>query len=364
MLFSSEVIIKAPPVSKAMAANAKIKTGAKVIGATHDGKILVIDDSKAFPSTSMLLYPGFLVPPEAETGPASADQVVVKIFSPFREDERSHFILEKEILGRLSGLEGIPQVAAEGEADVSFETRVGEDGRRLKAESKNPFFAMRKIEGKDLDKFILTGWKKGLPGREEVALLAQKAFPSLAERLADIHGRGVVHRDVKPNNILFNERTDTAAILDFGRANYLEAAARDDVGTVGYHAPELGKEGREDVRSDVYGLGATCFTILTGEGVWYEGMDNIWHASGAEMIVVGAWRMAEVYYHGIAALRSKPFDELLRLVGMPPELKETSLGKYLLRLFHPVKEQRPADMREIAENLRRCGAELDEHIIW
>jgi hypothetical protein len=55
MLFRSEVVIKAPPVSKAMAANAKIKTGAKVIGATHDGKILGNKFGKVF---AALIPPG------------------------------------------------------------------------------------------------------------------------------------------------------------------------------------------------------------------------------------------------------------------------------------------------------------------
>ncbi|MDD5382628.1 MAG: phosphotransferase [Candidatus Margulisbacteria bacterium] len=364
MLFNNAVRIKAPLVSKAMAANAGFKAELKVIGTARDGRILAVDDSRAFPKTSMVLFSGFLVPEEAETGPARAEEVVVKVHSPLRENERSQFMLEKEILARLSGLAGVPQVEAVGEVDVSLETTVGNDFHRLKTESNNPFFAMRKIAGRDFNEFVLRRWDKALPGKEEVAILAQKAFPLLAERLADIHSRGVVHRDIKPNNILFDVKTGATAVLDFGRANYLDAPARNDVGTIGYHAPELGKENVEDVRSDVYGLGATCLTILTDQGVHYEGINNIWIVSGLEMMIIGAWRIEEAYYNGIAALRTKPFDELLRLANMPPELKETNLGKYLLRLFHPDKEQRPSDMREIADNLRRLGAELDEHIIW
>ncbi len=89
-----------------------------------------------------------------------------------------------------------------------------------------------------------------------------------AEGLGYAHGVGVVHRDVKPQNLLI--RPDGVAVADFGIARLEQAAislTRTGVrmGSIGYMAPEQARDAKAaDHRADVFGLGATLFTLLTG----------------------------------------------------------------------------------------------------
>lgn len=104
-------------------------------------------------------------------------------------------------------------------------------------------------------------------GRDSAALVAR-----LARALAFAHGRGVLHRDVKPANILFDDG-DHACLADFGLAK-LEAAGRDlhaltleaqVLGTPHYLAPEVAAGQSEGTTAgDTYGLGAVLFELLAG----------------------------------------------------------------------------------------------------
>lgn len=84
----------------------------------------------------------------------------------------------------------------------------------------------------------------------------------------------VIHNDIKPGNIIIDENSGRAVLVDFGtaRTRYLKAMGRPDArrssiyGTVGYAAPELFK-GRSEPRSDVYSLAATAYHLLTDDDV-------------------------------------------------------------------------------------------------
>ncbi|PCC73947.1 Predicted ATPase [Nannocystis exedens] len=94
----------------------------------------------------------------------------------------------------------------------------------------------------------------------------------LTETLAAIHERGVIHKDIKPANIIINPRTGEVKLTDFAIASALAtesvALAAPDrlVGTLAYMAPEqTGRVGRGiDQRADLYALGVTFFELLTG----------------------------------------------------------------------------------------------------
>ncbi len=128
------------------------------------------------------------------------------------------------------------------------------------------FYAMRFIEGCSVAALIHEG-RFGRPsttlGHREAARLALEA----AEALAHAHQQGIVHRDVKPANLLV-EPSGHLWVVDFGLARFLEGGyltrTGDVIGTLRYLSPEQAEGRRElDARTDVYNLGATLYELTT-----------------------------------------------------------------------------------------------------
>ncbi len=90
----------------------------------------------------------------------------------------------------------------------------------------------------------------------------------VAEGLEAAHAEGVVHRDIKPLNVLFDARGDVK-LMDFGLAAPVSAAGKDRSGQVfgspRYMAPEQVRGDRVDPRTDLYSLGAMLFELATGQ---------------------------------------------------------------------------------------------------
>src|SRR5918999_2355073 len=92
----------------------------------------------------------------------------------------------------------------------------------------------------------------------------------IADALAYAHLRGVIHRDIKPDNILLDGETGRAMVTDFGIARAIESGTRLTVtglavGTPAYMSPEQAVGEREiDGRSDIYSLGVLAYQMLTG----------------------------------------------------------------------------------------------------
>ena len=119
-----------------------------------------------------------------------------------------------------------------------------------------PFIAMRLIDGESLAQVVA---RSPLAPRRAVGLIVQ-----IAGALEAAHARGVLHRDVKPANVLMSG--DHAYVTDFGVAHRMaDAAVPELVGTPGYLAPEVLRGEPVDRRADVYSLGCTLFELLTGE---------------------------------------------------------------------------------------------------
>ena len=122
------------------------------------------------------------------------------------------------------------------------------------------FVDMRLIEGEDLGTLLGRG---PLPPARAIRVVEQ-----IASALFAAHRIGLVHRDVKPSNILVTE-DDFAYLIDFGIARAAGEAGLTDtgaaVGTWAYMAPERFSTGSADARADVYALTCVLFEALTGE---------------------------------------------------------------------------------------------------
>ena len=131
------------------------------------------------------------------------------------------------------------------------------------------FMVMEYVEGTPLDRLIPA---KGLPLSETLAYAVE-----IADALAAAHSAGIVHRDIKPGNILVT-LGGRVKVLDFGLAKLVERAGSEDmtvtaegatragviVGTVAYASPEQIEAKPVDARSDVFSFGAVFYEMLTG----------------------------------------------------------------------------------------------------
>ncbi len=120
--------------------------------------------------------------------------------------------------------------------------------------------AMEFFEGGDLKARI----GKGVGEERAVSYLKQTA-----SALAQIHDVGILHRDLKPGNIMFRA-DDTLALIDFGLAKRMRLKlditdSGEIFGTPHYMSPEQGHAGKVDARSDIYSLGIIFYEMLTGE---------------------------------------------------------------------------------------------------
>jgi len=121
-----------------------------------------------------------------------------------------------------------------------------------------PFIAMELVPGRSLDRFI-----ENQPGGLDPAFVLQIGI-EIAEGLEAAEVAGLVHGDIKPENILLDDKKD-AKLVDFGIASLSDQAATEGVwGTPYYIAPEKLRRKKSDSRSDIYSLAATLYHALAG----------------------------------------------------------------------------------------------------
>jgi serine/threonine-protein kinase len=122
------------------------------------------------------------------------------------------------------------------------------------------FIVFEYVEGENLKQLSARG---PLDPREAIRLSLQ-----VARALSFAHDRGLVHRDVKPQNVLLND-DGQAKVTDFGIARSLDVHGVTQTGTVlgtsDYIAPEQARGQKVDPKTDIYSLGAVLYELLTGE---------------------------------------------------------------------------------------------------
>jgi serine/threonine-protein kinase len=132
------------------------------------------------------------------------------------------------------------------------------------------YIAMRFVEGPDLKEIL----KRGNLGLGRTIFLIEQ----LASALDSAHRHSLVHRDVKPGNILLEESTDHVYLTDFGVAKQTTARGLTStghfLGTVEYAAPEQIEGGQVDARTDVYALGCVLYECLTGSPPFSQGTEH------------------------------------------------------------------------------------------
>jgi eukaryotic-like serine/threonine-protein kinase len=171
-------------------------------------------------------------------------RVAVKVLAVHLADDgefRRRFVREARLAARLSH-PNVVQVYDAGE----------EDGR--------PFIVMELVRGETVADLLARRGK--LPPRDAAALARQAALG-----LGQAHEAGLVHRDIKPQNLLLRE-DGVLKIADFGIARAAESTRLTQLGTVlgtaAYLAPEQALGGDAGPEADIYALGAVLYELLTG----------------------------------------------------------------------------------------------------
>ncbi|MBA3557242.1 MAG: protein kinase [Gemmatimonadaceae bacterium] len=174
--------------------------------------------------------------------------VAVKVLPPdlaFRADVRARFMREAETSAQLNHPNIVPIYSVDERGGIAF-------------------FVMALVEGESVGQRIV---REGRLGIDET----RRILRDVADALAYAHSRGVVHRDIKPDNILLDRHGGRPMVTDFGIARAAEADSRLTVtgvavGTPAYMSPEQATGERElDGRSDIYSLGIVAYHMLAGE---------------------------------------------------------------------------------------------------
>lgn len=193
-----------------------------------------------------------------------------------------------------------------------------------------PSLVMEPVEGRSLGDLL------GRDGPLDLDL-GLRLSVQLARALAYAHGQGVVHRDVKPDNVIVGP-DEHAWLIDFGLArleNLSLTAARVLVGTPSYVAPETVAGRPLDWRADQFSLATTMIEMLTGKNV-FRG-DSLTETLG------------------LVAFETTPALEELGLLGAPPLLSST-----LLRMHAKEPSARFQDERELLDTLLRVLASIGD----
>jgi serine/threonine-protein kinase len=197
---------------------------------------------------------------------------------------------------RLDRLVALKLVGADTARDPLVRERLRREARTVAALDHPNVVPLYEAGEADGTVYIVTRWVEGTElgtlihdrGALEPRRAARTAA-QIADALEIAHEKGLIHRDVKPSNVILT-REDHVYLTDFGLAKRVESApgftgADQMLGTVDYVAPELIEGSDHDARSDIYSLGCVLYEMLSGEppfGDQKGGMAKMWAQVNAE----------------------------------------------------------------------------------
>lgn len=234
---------------------------------------------------------------------------------------RDGFIAEAQITGQLEHQNIVPV----------HELAVADNGL--------PYFTMKLVDGEPFDKWLADPWRP--PGSSERVELGLEILIKLCDALAYAHHRGVIHRDIKPQNLMVGA-FGQVYLLDWGLARLTKTRpasgdaaqmeARGPVGTPTHFAPEQARGNPDEVdeRSDVFGVGALLYQLVCGRPPYGNSR------TGAEALA-----KAE-------AGRVIPLEEAARDIPVPPRLREI-----VMRAVAPSPSDRYPTVVALQADLRR-----------
>ncbi|MAC27475.1 MAG: serine/threonine protein kinase [Sandaracinus sp.] len=266
------------------------------------------------------------------------------------------YLAEHVLLKRETAVKVLPPEKAGLDAIARFEREVVHTSRlahpntvQIYDYGRTPqglfYYAMEYLQGLTLEELVAEDGPQ--PPARVVHLLRQAAAA-----LAEAHGRGLVHRDVKPANLMVCHRggvPDMLKVLDFGLVKELATASKDPslsqagalAGTPLYLAPEAIRGDALDGRADLYALGAVAYYLLTGEPVF----------EGTTTVEICA-----------AHLHREPAPPSERVPEIPDALEGL-----VLQLLAKDPTERPADgaalVREL-DALQLAGWDADARVAW
>ena len=191
--------------------------------------------------------------------------IVYKALDPILERDLAIKILPPKKLSDALIERFLREAKAVARLDSPNIVKIYDIGEQADGDSKIYYIVMEFVNGKTLGEHF----PSGPPGTKEALWARLDLFDQILEAMDYAHEQGVIHRDLKPDNVMV-ATGDRVKIMDFGLAFFAgsHSLTRADqiMGTVAYFSPEQAKAAKDiDHRADIYSLGVILFELMTGE---------------------------------------------------------------------------------------------------